>query len=469
MRPERTPGVVVPTQVPSSPARSGWHGRTNESQLEVGDVSERVSAWAAVALLRAVRLADASRGQTGTAQREESLSGSGSAPTVDPLRARASILSCGNRRKPHLAGHLHDEVVAGMDRSCGAVRCRRGTEDAPRRSLSRPRLRSRFRSRSATEPATGWLKAPKWIHRPSTTMPPTDCSSPLNWQRPSIACHPTIAADLAHRRTSPRAPEHWSAAHRRAVRCRARAGRCTARSSASRPTSAACPCRRRTSPPPVPSPCIESRANVRVANPIEPWIARPARVRSTVCRMDVIAWLLDSDPTLRWQVERDLVGAPPEIWQATRARIATEGDGAALLAHQDPDGQWAGGSFFPADMSGDEEGQPWTATTWTLTTLREWGLDAAALAGTADKLDANCRWEYDDLPYWGGEVDVCINAMTLANGAWLGADMSSARPVVSRASTLRWRLELRVGRGFDDGRPSTRRSTRCAASSPMRS
>ncbi len=49
----------------------------------------------------------------------------------------------------------------------------------------------------------------------------------------------------------------------------------------------------------------------------------------------------------------------------------------------------------------------------------------AALAGTAQKLEANCRWEYDDLPYWGGEVDVCINAMTLANGAWLGADMTA--------------------------------------------
>ncbi|MEO6199871.1 MAG: squalene cyclase, partial [Cryobacterium sp.] len=72
----------------------------------------------------------------------------------------------------------------------------------------------------------------------------------------------------------------------------------------------------------------------------------------------------------------------------------------------------------------DGAGQPWTATTWTLNTLRGWGLHAAALAGTADLLAANSRWEYDDLPYWGGEVDCCINAYTLANGAWLGADVS---------------------------------------------
>lgn len=144
----------------------------------------------------------------------------------------------------------------------------------------------------------------------------------------------------------------------------------------------------------------------------------------------VTEWLLDSDPALRWQVERDLLGAPEDVWEATRARVATEGFGARLLALQDPDGQWAGGAYFPGDfdMRGPEAaegaGQPWTATTWTLNTLRDWGLEASALAGTAEKLDVNSRWEYGNLPYWGGEVDCCINAYTLANGAWLGADVA---------------------------------------------
>jgi len=142
----------------------------------------------------------------------------------------------------------------------------------------------------------------------------------------------------------------------------------------------------------------------------------------------LLRWLLDSDPALRWQVERDLAGAPPAVWQATRSRVATEGFGARLLALQDPDGQWAGGAYFPRDhdlrASSDDAGQPWTATTWTLNTLRDWGLDARALAGTAEQLARHSRWEYDDLPYWDGEVDCCINAFTLANGAWLGADVS---------------------------------------------
>ena len=145
-------------------------------------------------------------------------------------------------------------------------------------------------------------------------------------------------------------------------------------------------------------------------------------------RQHVLEWLLDSDPAIRWQVERDLQGAPAEQWEATRARVAKEGFGAALLAKQDDDGQWAGGSFVPAGFFGSPEseqpGQPWVATTWVLKDLREWGVDASALGDTAARLDANSRWEYEDLPYWGGEVDVCINSYTLASGAWLGADVS---------------------------------------------
>jgi hypothetical protein len=153
--------------------------------------------------------------------------------------------------------------------------------------------------------------------------------------------------------------------------------------------------------------------------------------------MELLARLRDTDPALRWQVERDLAGEPPAVWEATRARIASEGFGARLLAAQDPDGRWAGGAFFPAGHHGDED-QPWTATTWTLNTLREWGLDAAVLRGTAELLDRHCRWEYDDLPYWGGEVDCCINAWTLANGVWLGADV---------AGIAQWFVEHRMPDG----------------------
>lgn len=154
-----------------------------------------------------------------------------------------------------------------------------------------------------------------------------------------------------------------------------------------------------------------------------------------------IDWLLDSDPALRWQVERDLLDLPPDVWRATRRRVASEGFGARLRALQGADGQWAGGAYFPAGFdlaSVGTHGQPYTATTWSLNALREWGLDAGALAGTAERLDRHARWEYDDLPYWGGEVDCCINSWTLSNGRWLGADVDGL---------VDWFLEHRL----DDG------------------
>lgn len=137
----------------------------------------------------------------------------------------------------------------------------------------------------------------------------------------------------------------------------------------------------------------------------------------------VADWLQDSDPALRWRVEQDLLGAPDQVWQATREQVVTEGFGAKLLSHQGDDGQWDGGAYFPGDWDWDRaEPQPWTATTWALNDLREWGVPAAVLAGTAEKL-AGTRWEYEGLPYWGGEVDCCINSWTLSNGLWLGADV----------------------------------------------
>lgn len=90
--------------------------------------------------------------------------------------------------------------------------------------------------------------------------------------------------------------------------------------------------------------------------------------------------------------------------------------------------------------SGRDAGQPWTATTWTLNSLREWGLDPAVLRQrrTAALLAEHSRWEYENLPYWGGEVDCCINAWTIANGLWLGADI---------AGIVDWFLEHRLPDG----------------------
>ena len=49
-------------------------------------------------------------------------------------------------------------------------------------------------------------------------------------------------------------------------------------------------------------------------------------------KRSAIQWLLDSDPSIRWQVMRDLTDASDEEIAAERAKIATNGWGATLLA-----------------------------------------------------------------------------------------------------------------------------------------
>ena len=131
--------------------------------------------------------------------------------------------------------------------------------------------------------------------------------------------------------------------------------------------------------------------------------------------MNVIDWLLDSDPAIRWQVMRDLLDSPAEEVAAERSRVATEGWGAQLLALQPPNGVWGGGAYFPE----------WTSTTVTLQLLRQFGVDPTA-AGVPEALQlvrANAKWEYDDLPYFDGEVEPCINGQAVAIGAYFGQDI----------------------------------------------
>src|SRR4051794_41956656 len=89
---------------------------------------------------------------------------------------------------------------------------------------------------------------------------------------------------------------------------------------------------------------------------------RPTPTTPEPTPASVTAWLLDSDPAIRWQVMRDLTGAPGEEVAAERGRVAREGWGAALLAARDPDGQWMGGAWFPGRGVPPSDGrQPWTS------------------------------------------------------------------------------------------------------------
>jgi hypothetical protein len=157
----------------------------------------------------------------------------------------------------------------------------------------------------------------------------------------------------------------------------------------------------------------------------------------------VIDWLLDSDPSIRWQVMRDLLDAPEPQWRAERAKVETEGWGARLLSYEDEDGQWAGGAFLPRDFDlreWQEVGQPWTTTAFSLSQLHELGLDPTSdrARRAVELIGANSRWDHAGQPYWEGEVEECINGRTVADGAYFGVDVS---PIVERL----------VGERLDDG------------------
>jgi hypothetical protein len=61
--------------------------------------------------------------------------------------------------------------------------------------------------------------------------------------------------------------------------------------------------------------------------------------------MNVMKWLLDSDPAIRWQVMRDLTEEDEPVVAAERSRVAAEGWGARVLGSQSPRGQWGSAAF----------------------------------------------------------------------------------------------------------------------------
>ncbi len=170
--------------------------------------------------------------------------------------------------------------------------------------------------------------------------------------------------------------------------------------------------------------------------------------------MTVPDWLLDADPAIRWQVLRDLADAPEEDVAAERARVANEGWGARLLALQGEDGQWAGGALFPArwfeiDRDKRPEGQPWTATAYSLVALRDFGVDPDEdrVRRAVAQVREHCRWEHAGQPFFSGEVEPCINGMVIALGTYFDQDVDGvvARLLAEQLEDGGWNCEVENG------------------------
>lgn len=205
--------------------------------------------------------------------------------------------------------------------------------------------------------------------------------------------------------------------------------------------------------------------------------------------MNVVDWLLDGDPSIRWQVKRDILKEPEESVARERARVASEGWGAKLLSLQDPTGRW-GTDILPAGGKPDglpdpgtrkllreiqdvsvedlssylgidsetfaawEAGEPddsddragkyrrmvdwmwnsigtlrpeWTSTTHTLVLLRDMGVDPedSGVRRAVELVRDNVKWDHDGQDYFDGEVEPCINGKTVALGSYFGQDVDA--------------------------------------------
>jgi hypothetical protein len=147
--------------------------------------------------------------------------------------------------------------------------------------------------------------------------------------------------------------------------------------------------------------------------------------------MTVIEWLLDSDPAIRWQVMRDLTDAPADAVATERARVATDGWGAQVLALQGEDGYW-----------GHDDPNPEWVTYRALLLLRDMGLDPTgpqarrAVTLVREKVTWKGRLPQDAAwhgrPLFAGEVEPCINGRVVSIGSYYGQDVTQ---VVDRLLT----------------------------------
>ena len=121
-----------------------------------------------------------------------------------------------------------------------------------------------------------------------------------------------------------------------------------------------------------------------------------------------LKWLLDSDPAIRWQVMRDLTGEARDTIAAERARVATEGWGAQLLARQTTAGHWGGQKWDLIAIA-------------SLVVLKDLGLDPASKQARKmiDRVDKRLVFPpLGNRPYLQGETEPCINGRILGVGAY---------------------------------------------------
>ena len=143
----------------------------------------------------------------------------------------------------------------------------------------------------------------------------------------------------------------------------------------------------------------------------------------------MLDWLLDADPSIRWQVMRDLTEEPTGGRRRRAGEGRDRGLGRAVARAPGADGLWSGSAFS----------QDHTDTFHCLELLRRLGLDPASAHARRGGRTRSRPRHLETAPggtrrgptigFFEGEVEPCINGNVVATGAWFGVDMT---PLVER-------------------------------------
>ena len=178
---------------------------------------------------------------------------------------------------------------------------------------------------------------------------------------------------------------------------------------------------------------------------------KPTRLRDYAPRPAHLRWLLDSDPAIRWQVMRDLTDEGPDVIAAERARVATEGWGAELLARQSPAGSWGA----------PNEDRGLLLTLYTLVVLKDFGLDPGSQPARKmiDRVERRLVFKpLNNRPFLHGETEPCINGRILGLGAYFKKpnDALAQRLLGEQLEDGGWNCEAVLS---SPKRPKSRRSS----------
>ncbi|KKL13331.1 hypothetical protein LCGC14_2526830 [marine sediment metagenome] len=120
---------------------------------------------------------------------------------------------------------------------------------------------------------------------------------------------------------------------------------------------------------------------------------------------DTINWLLEGDPSIIWQVKKDLLNKKTEEYTEERNKVSLIGWGKEMLENQDPEGTWAKGLYTPK----------WNSTTYTLLQLRRMGLpqeNYQAQIGTRILLEKG-KWSDGGINYFNSRKssETCVTSL----------------------------------------------------------